>query len=434
MREKINRYMDPEGFKAQQQERHREQVEGAKRFLKSILADGPMGPTEIWQEAWRNKITPRIFNQAKDELDLVPHSDPKIPGYLLPYLDHAPKGWSFRSYSEQDRRYQGWSREDKLLRRSVDDFLKRANGRKHSRAGKEFLYRIAEDGPRALQLLDSSPILAMVIFHPGASPESPKAHPGLQKVIRKGVREGISLKLLMRLVGIPWHYRKLPPEACRPMLTNLHRFSPDLVMKYAPLTNKSKLHNWLSIFDEIVIGLGSEPGTLHECFAYWVLRALPAKLLSKTVSYQVWDMADWVIHCNQPDPDGAIDRRWNDQMSWETAFQEMEHWHERLSKLRPPVNAKPFPPSWIGDLKTPDGWSLTYLSTPEALHEEGATMQHCVSTYWEGVSDNRFQIYSLCDHSGKQRLTVEVDVKNHKGSVWFDLVQARGRKNRPPNQ
>lgn len=64
--------------------------------------------------------------------------------------------------------------------------------------------------------------------------------------------------------------------------------------------------------------------------------------------------------------------------------------------------------------KTPDGWTVRNLTTPEELKAEGDAMGHCVGGYHNDVESGRSIIHSLRDPKGVPHATVEFDPSRHK--------------------
>lgn len=90
----------------------------------------------------------------------------------------------------------------------------------------------------------------------------------------------------------------------------------------------------------------------------------------------------------------------------------IEQCKARLAKAAVPVH------------RADTGDSVVRLTTPESLADEGSRMGHCVATYDYWMRVGECDIYSVRDHNGKPRATVEVDCS---GSVW----QIKGFANGP---
>jgi len=121
----------------------------------------------------------------------------------------------------------------------------------------------------------------------------------------------------------------------------------------------------------------------------------------------------------------------------------VDAWHERLNAARdapdapPPGPRKRFRPSGLAprhwERAGPDGavWTVEELPDSHALEAEGRAMQHCVADYSGLVLRGLSSIWSVRFREGEgepcRALTLEV--RNSGRTV----VQARGRRNRPPN-
>jgi hypothetical protein len=76
--------------------------------------------------------------------------------------------------------------------------------------------------------------------------------------------------------------------------------------------------------------------------------------------------------------------------------------------------------------------AITELISSEELVEEGKAMEHCVASYWMMCALGQSSIWSLTfeDASGQVTRLLTLQVRNDQR----EIVQARGRANRPATQ
>ncbi len=113
-----------------------------------------------------------------------------------------------------------------------------------------------------------------------------------------------------------------------------------------------------------------------------------------------------------------------------TMLRRMQEWHAELAKLRT-VEHEVFQKSGIFgrtmNVKDEQGhtsrWEMREILTAKDLIREGGAMGHCVFSYRDAIRRGRSSIWSL-RRDGERALTIEV--------AGRDVVQMRGRANRPP--
>ena len=103
----------------------------------------------------------------------------------------------------------------------------------------------------------------------------------------------------------------------------------------------------------------------------------------------------------------------NPLWSRERARAEEQNWHAELGRdtripsasgvpLDTVIDYRPLPIRWDHE-----GYSFLALQTGKALHSEGATMHHCVKTYWANVISGQSRIYSVLQE-GNRVATLEL--------------------------
>jgi hypothetical protein len=120
----------------------------------------------------------------------------------------------------------------------------------------------------------------------------------------------------------------------------------------------------------------------------------------------------------------------------EALLRAVERWHRRLGSERPAVGME-WRPSGIAPLvhRVGEGadrrvYETSELIGTEELQEEGASMRHCVATYWNLCASGQSSIWSLTmeDTLGRVERLLTLEVRNGQRMI----VQARGEANRPP--
>jgi hypothetical protein len=107
-----------------------------------------------------------------------------------------------------------------------------------------------------------------------------------------------------------------------------------------------------------------------------------------------------------------------------SVMRRVEAWHETLYRpRRPVVNELTVFPTVRLSTQLPGfaDWTVSQLTTPMQLWDEGRTMRHCVWSYRRRAADGSCSIWSIREH-GVRRLTIEMQ----RGRI----VQVRGPKNR----
>ncbi len=135
---------------------------------------------------------------------------------------------------------------------------------------------------------------------------------------------------------------------------------------------------------------------------------------------QVRTLVDWLFTLS------PLDRRQRIRQPLSAALRRAVEWHGHLHiPSRSSIQPGPLPASGIKTARLEEPWSMTELGSGIALAAEGATMRHCVATYWSSIMSRRSSIFSLRRFK-LRRVTVEVRLG--EGCV----VQARGLCNRRP--
>jgi len=348
--------------------------------------------------------------------------------------------WDSRKSSEEERhRYFGLKRSAfavtnsliaKLLTIIPDDVLKTV--RRYPPTYRYGIYKsFATEGLRAIQIANTFPVLAAVIYcdlcPDGADLE---LFGQWRTEAKKMVREGKQLMSIADRIELPMSMRIFKPAVSRRALANCDTIRRKRVSRYLPETVPTQ-RKWISALS------AAEKGGPD--FVEWV--AKHALLLGKNrleILSIIEDLADWVKAStlaslteqqrffvdtqrmfDEENNDGVnfVAREFNKAMSVGTVLMLSDEWHKTIAENMPEGADCKFPVPWY-DGEVINGLRITPIQTYAELYMEGKTMHHCVATYKENILRHSSYIYSVTTADDTKVATLSLYYNNGEISLW----------------
>lgn len=271
-------------------------------------------------------------------------------------------------------------------------------------------------GPRAVQLCETFPVLALIFFT-----RYFRAHSrgDTQRIRREGtemVLRGEKLKKIAAMVGFPMIFRRVKPGAAAQAVTV--EIPDELLYRFLPTTLPAQ-RLWLAAVDRAT-RFGPD-------FAVWTARRFADFTRSRSsILAELEDIGDWVkcsVLCETQDPQrglfpGAVPpmarpagsrfvtRHFRKEMGLKTVRHLSRRWHEALAANMEQGSVKPFPQPWLQEGEV-DGLRMVPLRDSAALYLEAKLMHHCVATYTEDVLRGEAYFYSV-RHNDERLATIEL--------------------------
>jgi PcfJ-like protein len=270
------------------------------------------------------------------------------------------------------------------------------------------IYRGAAISQRALQLIDTFPVLGLVIYCP--LDEWRDRTSEAVKMVERGAR----LNQIASFMDIPMWTRKLKPAEA-----HWFDYVPDDLHCYLPeKTWEQRL--WLRAF--------MSRGADNPDFAYWIARnVLKVGNRIRPVLNFLSDMNDWVMEAKRKKP-RCITRPFSQDMSVKTVRTENELWHEAIAKCKAPKSKYKIPAPWYPAGQV-SGYQIVPLDSTEELWKEGRAMHHCAGSYDYRVAAGKCYMYSV--RQGDNRLAT-VELVRKQGKVT--PLQIRAACNAEPSK
>jgi hypothetical protein len=303
---------------------------------------------------------------------------------------------------------------------------------------REEIYRACAQSRRALQLTDTFPLLAAMIYSSCCYrvwDESERADwEARKKAAAKLVERGARLRDVAAAIGIPMALRCIKPGAVH-LSTSLIFKHPTLLRHMPDALPRSR--RWLRLVRWAADHAGAD-------YAQWAARnvwQIPGSL--DEAGAFLSDLADWVKAGTEPDADdGDPDEPWGQEerrrrqfvvrpftpsMSLKTVTELSADWHEAVaSDMSGPQYA--FPKAWYPAAKI-GAYEILPIDSSAELYREGAAMHHCAGTYANDVKRGYSYFYSIRS-DGKRVATLALDRAAVGNSVA--ISQLRGPCNAQP--
>lgn len=236
------------------------------------------------------------------------------------------------------------------------------------------------------------------------------------------LEQGAPLKTVMDQLGLPFWYRRIPPEAIlrAPMPSSLSEEGNRTVAGRLP-ADPVAAGSWLA-------HIWQAEAWSHERFALWVSGlAVDWSRVRPERAVDLRPLAAFAWFSGQLDLEGGrmVVRTWHDRLGLAKAADNAAAWL-RLVHAATQRRAYSRDDTWLrpGRLK---GHTFVPLLSSEALDEEGRVLNHCADTYVGTVEQGRARLFSI--RRGESRVaTLEIQPHpNHPGRPI--VVQLRGRDN-----
>jgi hypothetical protein len=256
---------------------------------------------------------------------------------------------------------------------------------------RENVYRGAATSQRALQLIDTFPVLGLVIYC--TSDEWRDRTSDAVKMVDRGAR----LNEIASFMDIPMWTRNLKPAVAHwfgHVPKDLHCYLPEK-------TWEQRL--WLRAF----MSRGAEDPD----FTYWIARNVlkVGNRIGPVLNF-LGDMNDWVMEAKRKKP-RCIIRPFSPDMSINTVRTEL--WHEAIAVRKAAKSKYKIPTPWYPADEV-NGYQIVPLDSAEELWKEGRAMHHCVGAYDYRVAAGKCYMYSV--RLGDNRLAT-VELVRKKGEV-----------------
>ncbi len=359
---------------------------------------------------------------------------------------HDPPWWSANKKQQERNRcfYHG----KRLLSLGVTNHLigkaleEAANAdavkaaRRFSFRHREAIYRAGALSLRALQLVDTFPVLALQIYAEDArsineeftadwaSWEKSRADfADRRKYATDLIERGERLRNVAAVMHIPMALRCIGPGAAH-LVSATFCQRPEL-LHFMPET-LPRLRIWLQV-------VGWAHHRVDADFAEWTARHSPkiSGNLNEVGSF-LSDLADWVRgSATEGDELEAMGRRqfvvrpFVPTMSLKTVTRLSAGWHEAVaSHMDGPQFG--FPPPWYPAANC-GAYEILPIDNSASLYREGAAMHHCVGSYADEVKRGGIYVYSI-RRGGKPLATLAL-ARNGRGA---SPIQLRGPCNAQP--
>jgi hypothetical protein len=349
----------------------------------------------------------------------------KRAGLPWPPRDNGQLGWWSENKKQQARNrgiYHGLRQLSlcvinnligKALEEAADADAIRA-ARRFTFENREDIYRAAALSRRALQLTETFPVLALIIY----------SHPWRLWRFRDDrrrdaaclVERGARLREVAAVMDIPMALRHVKPGVAH-LATEAFCEHPEL-LSFMPDTTPRQLI-WLLAVQWAYRKTSAD-------FGEWAARHVPGirGRTHREVGSFLADLADWA----DPDETGRafITRPFTSSKSFKTVTALSAEWHEPVANNLDGPNAA-FPPAWFPPAKV-DNIEIVPIEDAATLYREGSAMHHCVGTYSDAVQNGVFYVYSV-RRDGERVATLAL---GRYGSGKVYLEQIRGACNVEP--
>jgi hypothetical protein len=301
-----------------------------------------------------------------------------------------------------------------LIEAAEPDALKLA--RRFHFTNRYSIYRKAAVSPRALQLAETFPALAVAIY---SDPRDQHREATLM------VENGAPLRHIAEVMNVPMPLRRVKPRAAREALAvaEICRRDPNLFHAHMP-DSLPRATLWLgAIRDANVTGPDFVEWTAKHC--------LKISNERQAVFATLDDLSDWVKagyralvppHVRRalmgrdeaPSGEQFIARPFSPDMSLRTVMKLSAEWHEAVANnMNGPDRA--FPPPWC-DAGQVNGYEFIPITTAGDLYLEGRAMHHCAGTLTGSVHAGARYLFSIREH-GERVATLELVRKNDQARV-----------------
>jgi len=279
-----------------------------------------------------------------------------------------------------------------------------------------WIYEAGIRNPRALQLAESFPVLAYLIYIRELERENCLRRQQRKNAAIEMVERSARLRDIAAIWDLPMVLRRINPAAVNTLLSwhapllDLFRRQPDLLDHMPePLPRQRR---WLYAIRHARAHAGDD-------FAVWAAR----NWADLNNLQELEDTADWIRAATVPAE--QIDRPFVPSMSVRTVRELSAQWHETVAQAKESV-ARPFPAPWFPPAALINGYAVVPITSSADLYREGKEMHHCVGSYAPDILTGHRYIYSV--REGDKRIATFELVRNGNGAKPA-LGQIRGNCN-----
>jgi hypothetical protein len=299
--------------------------------------------------------------------------------------------------------------------------------RRFTLAHRERIYRAAVLNPRAQQLIETFPVLAMVIYsdHWRLSPclSLSEFDPSAANLILKDLADrksaaahlidcGARLRDVAAVMKIPMALRHIKPGVAH-LATDVFCEHPEFLNFLPATTPKQRI--WL-------LAVNWASNRVNPDFGRWAAKhvpEIPGRRDQEVASF-ISDLADWV-QAEGPSRQFVI-RPFQSSMSLKTMTMLSDEWHKAVATTMDGPAAT-FPPPWYSPAKMGD-YEIVPIDNSAALYREGAAMHHCVGTYTDKVQSGSLYVYGV-HREGQRVATLALDVTRPALKLGWPSYAAR---------
>lgn len=271
---------------------------------------------------------------------------------------------------------------------------------------------VASISPRVAQLAISFPLLFSVLAYPYGPAN-------LRDDTIAAAVEGVPLRDIARLAGLPYCLRTLPPEAC-PKNLLYHRWSLEANRQLCPLIPHDDTLDllWLT-----ALFAAAQRG--EEAVAIWMARQYCLPILSRLPldSWQPLLMFAWysvhypaIVH-----PNG----KWSPTIHFRRAVKRCELWLKHLA-LFTELDIKGVADPWLSELHA-DGLHIVPITTPQAILDEASAMENCLVDYGVYVAEGICRLFSVRE-GGHRVATLQLELGSDGRSLT--VAEIKGPRNK----
>ncbi len=266
--------------------------------------------------------------------------------------------------------------------------------------------------PRVAQLAVSFPLLFSVLTYP-YGPCTPRGD-AINAVVA-----GASLRKVAEIIGLPYCFRNIQPEAC-PENLHYHHWNPDADRQLRSLIpeDSAVTYPWL-----ITLFITAERG--DEAVAIWMARQRCLVVLARLHfdALQPLLMFAWyslyypeIVH-----PEG----KWTPALSLRRALKRCELWLKHLA-LFTELDVKGVVDPWLPETHE-SGVHIVPITTPQAILEEASAMANCLVDYGEYVAAGDCRLFSVRSQ-GQRVATMRLDLCQDGQSLVVSEIKGPGNQ------
>ena len=252
----------------------------------------------------------------------------------------------------------------------------------------------AQLSPRVAQLAGSFPLLFAVLTYAYGSPQ-------LRSDAITAAVNGAPLREIARIVGLPYCFRHIRPEAC-PENLRYHHWSVDAHRQLRPLMpeDDAAIYPWL-----VTLFIAAQRS--DEKVAIWMARQKCLLLLGRLhpEALQPLFMFAWyslhypaIVHARG---------RWTPAINLRSALRRCEIWLKHIA-LFTELDIQGVADPWLPETHA-GALHIVPITTPLAILEEASAMENCVVDYGEFIAEGTCRLFSVRE-GGRRVATLELHV------------------------